>query len=178
MVNFIHRLSWRQIPMSRLYLGALALVVVASLGLGARAGSPRFEKSALTIDTVAGPQHFAVELARTPEEQELGLMFRPSLAPNAGMLFDFGETRPAIFWMKNTLIPLDMLFITADGRVADIHERAVPLSEATIQSRVPVRAVLEINGSEAAQLGIRLGDVVHHAIFGNAPQAQSNSTPK
>jgi uncharacterized membrane protein (UPF0127 family) len=128
-----------------------------------------FDKSTVTIDTISGAHHFAVELARTPAQQELGLMFRSALAPDAGMLFDFGETKPASFWMKNTLIPLDMLFIGADGRVADIHEHAVPLSEAVIQSRVPVRAVLEVNGDTVAQLGIRVGDVVHHQIFHNVP---------
>ena len=146
------------------------LILLASLASGAAARADQiaaFDKSAVTIDTIAGPRHFAVELARTPEQQELGLMFRPSLAPDAGMLFDFGETRPASFWMKNTLIPLDMLFITADGRIADIHEHAQPLSEAVIQSHVPVRAVLEVKGDTVAQLGIKIGDVVHHPIFRN-----------
>ncbi len=95
-------------------------------------------------------------------------MYRKALAPDAGMLFVFPETQTATFWMKNTLIPLDMLFIAGDGRVADIHERAVPLSEATISSKVPVRAVLELNGGTALRLGIHEGDVVHHALFGNA----------
>ena len=126
-----------------------------------------FPKSALTIDTGSGSHHFTVELAETEQEQAQGLMFRQSLPADAGMLFDFGGTKPAVFWMKNTLIPLDMLFIAADGRIADIHERAVPLSEATILSKVPVRAVLELNGGTVSRLGIRLGDMVHHPIFGN-----------
>ncbi len=71
-------------------------------------------------------------------------MFRNTLAPDAGMLFVFPQTQPATFWMKNTLIPLDMLFIAADGHVADIHERAVPQSEANINSKVSVKAVLEL----------------------------------
>ena len=71
----------------------------------------------------------------------------------------------ALFWMHNTLIPLDMLFIAGDGRIADIRERAVPMSDATIPSKVPVRAVLELNGGTVARLGIKLGDVVHYAIF-------------
>jgi uncharacterized membrane protein (UPF0127 family) len=149
-------------------MAIVALLALLASGAAARADQvAAFNKSAITIDTVAGPRHFAIELARTPEQQELGLMFRPSLAPDAGMLFDFGETKPASFWMKNTLIPLDMLFITADGRVADIHEHAEPLSEAVIASHVPVRAVLEIKGDTVAQLGIRVGDVVHHPIFHN-----------
>ncbi|HZB94188.1 MAG TPA: DUF192 domain-containing protein [Stellaceae bacterium] len=127
-----------------------------------------FQKSTLVIDTSTGPHRFSVEMAETPQEQEQGLMFRRSLPADAGMLFDFGTTQPAAFWMKNTLIPLDMVFIGADGRVADIHERAVPLSEATIYSKVPVRAVLELNGGTVSRLGIHLGDVVHHPIFGNA----------
>jgi uncharacterized protein len=154
--------------MPRFRMAIVALLALLASGTAARADQvAAFNKSAITIDTVAGPRHFAIELARTPEQQELGLMFRPSLAPDAGMLFDFGETKPASFWMKNTLIPLDMLFITADGRVADIHEHAEPLSEAVIASHVPVRAVLEIKGDTVAQLGIRVGDVVHHPIFHN-----------
>jgi uncharacterized membrane protein (UPF0127 family) len=147
---------------------ALLACVLAVIAAGVRAEPAGLAKSSLTIDTAAGPQRFTVELARSPEQQQLGLMFRQSLAADAGMLFDFGDTRPAAFWMKNTLIPLDMLFIAADGHVADIHERAVPLSEATIESRVPVRAVLELNGGSVARLGIHRGDLVHHAIFGTA----------
>lgn len=153
-------------------LRIVVIMLLASLASGAPARADQiaaFDKSALTIDTVAGPRQFAVELARTPEQQELGLMFRPSLAPDAGMLFDFGQPKPASFWMKNTLIPLDMLFITADGRIAGIHEHAQPLSEAVIESHVPVRAVLEVKGDTVAQLGIKVGDVVHHPIFHNIP---------
>jgi uncharacterized protein len=142
----------------------LFLVVLSS---GALADLASFQKSTLTIDTDRGPQRFNIEIAKTPQQQEQGLMFRRSLPANAGMLFDFGTTEPAAFWMKNTLIPLDMLFIAADGKIADIHERAVPLSEATIYSKVPVRAVLELNGGTVSRLGIHLGDVVHFPIFGN-----------
>jgi uncharacterized membrane protein (UPF0127 family) len=142
----------------------LALAVVS----GASAQLATFKRSSLTIDTASGAHHFSIELALSPEQQEQGLMFRRSLAADAGMLFDFGAARPASFWMRNTLIPLDMLFIDAEGHVADIHERAVPLSEDPIESKVPVRAVLEVNGGTVSRLGIKLGDVVHYAIFGNA----------
>jgi uncharacterized membrane protein (UPF0127 family) len=142
----------------------LALVLLVPM-LGAAAPLAVFKTSALTIDTAAGPQRFVIELALTPQEQEQGLMFRRELAADAGMLFDLGTERQAVFWMHNTLIPLDMLFIAADGRIADIHERAVPMSDATIPSKVPVRAVLELNGGTVARLGIKLGDVVHYAIF-------------
>ena len=154
--------------MSVLRRSALLACILALVGAGARADLATYTKSSLVIDTAAGPQRFTVELALTPEQQQQGLMFRQSLAADAGMLFDFVGTRPAAFWMKNTLIPLDMLFIAADGHIADYHERAVPLSEATIESKVPVRAVLELNGGTVARLGIHRGDLVHHAIFGTA----------
>jgi hypothetical protein len=154
--------------MSLLRRSAVLACILALLGAGARADLATYSKSALVIDTAAGPQHFTVEMALTPEQQQQGLMFRPSLSADAGMLFDFVGTRPAAFWMKNTLIPLDMLFIAADGHIADYHERAVPLSEATIESKVSVRAVLELNGGTVARLGIHRGDLVHHAIFGTA----------
>ena len=141
------------------------VLMLASLAAAALAET---RTSPLVIDTEGGARRFTVELAVTPEEQAQGLMFRRALPADAGMLFDLGGSRPATFWMKNTLIPLDMLFIAADGRIAAIHERAVPLSEAMIESKVPVRAVLELNGGTAARLGIHEGDVVHHALFGNA----------
>jgi uncharacterized protein len=149
----------------RAFLAALLSCVLMP---GARAQFAAFERSALTIDTDKGPQRFAIEVALTPPQQQQGLMFRRQMAPDAGMLFIFPQTQPTAFWMKNTLIPLDMLFIAADGRVADIHERAVPLSEETIPAKVPVKAVLELNGGTVARLGIKVGDVVHHRTFGNA----------
>jgi uncharacterized membrane protein (UPF0127 family) len=162
-------ISRERVPMMSLFRrSALLACVLAAFGFGARAELASFAKSPLVIDTSAGPQHFTVDLALSPEQQQQGLMFRQSLAADAGMLFDFGATRPATFWMKNTLIPLDMLFIAADGHIADFHERAVPLSEAVIESKVPVRAVLELNGGSVARLGIHRGDLVHHAIFGTA----------
>jgi uncharacterized protein len=145
----------------------IALVVCA--GAAAKAQLlQRFETSSLVIDTAKGAQKFTIELAVTPAQHEQGLMFRRELAPDAGMLFIFPELVPAVFWMKNTLIPLDMLFIAADGRIADLHERAVPQSEAHIESKVPVKAVLELNGGTVARLGIKVGDRVHYATFGNA----------
>lgn len=93
-------------------------------------------------------------------------MYRRSMAPDAGMLFDFGRPQPTTFWMKNTLIPLDMLFVGADGRIVNIHERAVPMSEEMIPSQGIVRAVIELNGGTAARLGIRPGDRVIYPIFG------------
>jgi uncharacterized protein len=147
----------------------LLLFAVVGFAAGGHAQELQiFEKSSLVIETAAGPRHFEVELALTPAQEEQGLMFRARLDANTGMLFDFADTAPRAFWMKNTLIPLDMLFIAANGRIVDIHERAVPLSEAIIPSRVPARAVLELNGGTVGRLAIKIGDVVRYKGFGNA----------
>jgi hypothetical protein len=124
-----------------------------------------FATSQLTITSATGDHKFTVELATSPEQQEQGLMFRHSMAPDAGMLFDFGHPTTTTFWMKNTFIPLDMLFVGADGLVVNIHERAVPMSEAMIPSQGTVRAVIELNGGTVARLGIRPGDRVLYPIF-------------
>jgi uncharacterized membrane protein (UPF0127 family) len=129
----------------------------------------RFPTAPLTIETAAGPRKFTVEVATTPEQMEQGLMFRRSLAPDAGMVFDFKTPSMATMWMKNTLIPLDMLFVDAQGRIVNIHERAVPGALDMIAAAAPVRAVVELNGGTAARLGIRPGDRVRFPIFGNAP---------
>ena len=94
-------------------------------------------------------------------------MFRRELAPDAGMLFDFKEVEPVAMWMKDTYLPLDMLFIARDGRIVHIAERTVPFSLATISSGEPVLAVLELNSGTASRLKIKPGDRVIHPIFGN-----------
>jgi uncharacterized membrane protein (UPF0127 family) len=121
----------------------------------------------LTIRTADGKAHvFTVELARTEAEREYGLMNRPSMPADHGMLFDFGADRPVYMWMKDTLIPLDMIFIDRTGRITGIAARAVPESAEIIASPGPVRAVLEVNGGVAERLGIKPGDRVEHPLFG------------
>jgi uncharacterized membrane protein (UPF0127 family) len=144
-----------------------AAALIAGTGPAA-AQLERFPTAALTIMSASGAHKFTVEVATTPAQLEQGLMFRQSLAPDAGMLFDFKAPQPVMMWMKNTLIPLDMLFVDAQGRIVNIHERAVPGSLATIESAAPVRAVIELNGGTAARLGIRPGDRVVFPIFGAA----------
>ena len=122
----------------------------------------------VSVRTAKGAFEFSVELADTPEEREFGLMYRRELAADAGMLFDFGKPRPVSMWMKNTLIPLDMLFLKSDGRIANIIQRAAPGSLDARTSAGAVLAVLEVNGGTAERLGIRPGDHVVHRIFGNA----------
>jgi uncharacterized membrane protein (UPF0127 family) len=134
-----------------------ALMVAACLPAGA-ADLPTAE---LTIHAADRSHRFSVELALTPADQARGLMYRQSLPGDAGMLFDYGlPPQPVSMWMKNTYIPLDMIFIDAEGRIARIAERTVPHSLATIESGGPVRAVLEVNGGTAARLGLRPGDRV------------------
>lgn len=119
------------------------------------------EQVPLTVTTAAGKSHrFTVEVARTPEEQAQGLMNRQSLAPDQGMIFPMEPPRDASFWMKNTYIPLDMIFVRADGTIARIEENVVPLSLEPVLSMEPVAAVLELAGGRASELGIRAGDKV------------------
>jgi uncharacterized protein len=124
-----------------------------------------YSKSELTIETSGGKRHFAVEEAKTPQQMAQGLMYRRTMAADAGMLFEYERAQPVSFWMKNTLIPLDMLFIGADGTVLDIHERAVPLSLDPIGTDKPVLAVLEVNGGTVSRLGIKRGDRIDHPMF-------------
>ena len=114
----------------------------------------------LTISSNGRQHRFTVEVARTPEEQAMGLMYRNLLAPDRGMIFPFDSPRPASFWMRNTLIPLDMIFVRQDGSIANIAANTVPYSEEPVTSDGPVAAVLEIPGGRAAELGIKPGDTV------------------
>jgi uncharacterized protein len=132
------------------------------------AGLQHFSTSELTIVSATGRHRFKVEVAETPAQMEQGLMFRRSLAPDAGMLFDYKQPTVATMWMRNTLIPLDMLFVDGEGHIVNIHERAVPESLDVIAAAAPVRAVIELNGGTAERLGIKPGDQVIHPIFGNA----------
>ena len=153
-------------PGRRLLLAApLALLAGAAYAQG---NDIQFQRSSLVVVTGSREIKFDVELALNDAERSRGLMFRQKLGPYDGMLFDFHREAPVSFWMKNTLIPLDMIFIAADGTIRSIHANAVPHSTETIPSQFPVRAVLEINGGSAKLLGIKPGDKVKHPIFGNA----------
>jgi uncharacterized membrane protein (UPF0127 family) len=113
----------------------------------------------LTIHSKTGVHKFTVEVAATPEQQERGLMFRRSIAPDHGMIFPYNPPQHVAFWMKNTVIPLDIIYIRDDGHIARIVT-AKPLDETPLPSGEPIVAVLEIAGGRAAQLGIRPGDLV------------------
>lgn len=119
----------------------------------------------LTIDTASGSHAFDIELVRSPDDMERGLMFRRTMPEKNGMLFDFGRSQMIMMWMKNTYLPLDMVFIAKDGHVTHVAERAKPMSEAIISSVTPAYSVLEINAGVAAKIGVKAGDVVHATIF-------------
>jgi uncharacterized membrane protein (UPF0127 family) len=121
----------------------------------------------LAITTSSGPHKFTVEVMRTDAERERGLMFRRYMPPDRGMLFDFKTEQPVLMWMKNTYIPLDMIFMNRAGKVVSIARNAEPLSERIIPSGVPAYAVLEVNAGTAAGIGVKVGDVVRNALFKN-----------
>ena len=144
-------------------VAALFVIILPFAGTVAQVAAAQLQP--LEIASKRGVHVFAVELASTPEEQAKGLMFRRELPEGQGMLFDFHHEQPTSFWMKNTYVPLDMIFIRGDGRILRISENTVPLSEALISSGGPVRAVLEVNAGIAKKLGIAPGDRVAHPIF-------------
>lgn len=159
--------------MRAILLSLCLLAASADMGTAVAAAAERvLPKTTVVIDTDHGPVTFTVEIAADPASQERGLMFRKSMAPNAGMLFDFHAAQQVAFWMKNTILSLDMIFIRANGTISSVAPMAQPFSETSIPSAEPVRAVLEINGGRAAALGIAPDQRVHNPIFGNALPGQ------
>jgi hypothetical protein len=159
-----HFMSRRIVPGVRSARLALTLLIVALMTAASDLATAA-ELQTLEIASKSGVHTFQVELAITPEEKEHGLMFRRELPDGQGMLFDFQFDQNVAFWMKNTYIPLDMLFIRGDGRILRIAENTEPLSERNIPSGGPVRAVLEVIGGTAKKLGIAPGDHVGGSIF-------------
>jgi len=163
----------------RRLLGGLGTLTVAGLAglsgpsgpwIPALAAGPTpitFPTSRVIIRTHDGRHYtFSVDLARTPAQRARGLMYRRSLPPEHGMLFDFGGVGDRAMWMKNTYVPLDILFLEADGRIWKIAAETTPLSEAIIPAQGPIRAALEVNAGTCRLLGIEVGDVVEHPLFG------------
>ncbi len=126
--------------------------------------------SPLTIQSGSHVHHFTVEVASTEKEREIGLMHRNALASDHGMIFDFHDEQSVQFWMRNTFIPLDMVFIRSSGEIVFVAHNATPHSDAPVGPAQPVQAVLELAGGTAEQLGIKPGDIVQHAIFGKPAQ--------
>jgi len=149
-------------PNARAALAAFALVLIALARVAPVAAA---EEQTLEIVSRTGVHTFTVELAVTDEERQQGLMFRRELPEGRGMLFDFKQDQNVTMWMKNTFIPLDMIFIRADGRIHRIAENTEPESTRIIPAGAPVRAVLEVIGGTAKKLGIRAGDRVANPLF-------------
>ena len=149
-----------------------AITVLAILGLiilaqedKATGGVSDFPRGELIIETASGQLHLEVEIARNREQRAQGLMFRTSLEENSGMIFIYDSPREISMWMKNTILSLDMIFIAEDGQITRIVSNTTPMSEATIPSLGPVRAVLELLAGAAKRLAIKPGDHVRIDAF-------------
>jgi uncharacterized membrane protein (UPF0127 family) len=153
----------------RLFALISGALLLAPLARAQTQPQPELPKEKLVIITRDGVHHdFNVEMALTIEQQTTGLMFRPTVPPDGGMLFDWGTPRESKMWMRNTISSLDMLFIGADGTIRHIAEHTVPQSLAIIDGGEPVRATLELAAGTAERLNIHVGDKVQQRIFGNA----------
>ncbi len=152
-----------------LFAAAATFPLAAPRALALQAGdSTKLEPLTVVTGVKSGhpvDHRLRVEVMRTMEGRERGLMYRRSLPADQGMLFDFGREETVMMWMKNTYIPLDMIFMSRAGVVTHIAANAVPLSEAIISSDGPAYAVLEVNAGYAHKIGLKTGDIVHHPMF-------------
>ncbi len=146
----------------RALLFSLILLVAPAWALAERLPAPQ---SLLSVETPRGTISFEVELAQTDEQRMRGLMFRKSMPRNAGMLFSFDDDTMISMWMKNTFIPLDMVFLNAVGTIVSIHEGAVPHSLAVISSKVPAKFVLELNAGVVDEVRLEVGQQMNHPWF-------------
>jgi uncharacterized protein len=164
------RRRWRHLIASSNRSVLPFLILIAGLAFGWMSGAPSPGRAAealqrLEISSANGAHVFQIELARTGPEREKGLMFRRYMPKDRGMLFDFGSPEPATMWMENTYLPLDMVFIRADGSIARVETHTEPLSRRVIAAGEPVLGVLELNSGICDELGIKAGDKVSHPMF-------------
>lgn len=152
-------------PRRRAASSALAALAALAVAVGLATGPSFAAADDLVIDTASGQHHFTVDVMRTRDELERGLMFRRQLGADRGMLFDFGSPQPVSMWMKNTYLALDMVFIGSDGRVVSVKRDAEPQSETIIPSGGDVLGVLEVNAGTAARIGVKPGDRVVDPMF-------------
>lgn len=144
---------------------AAVAVVSLSMSLSMTVAQAKAPVQRLEIDTASGPHVFQVEVMRSAEERARGLMERRSMPRRHGMLFDFQTEQPVWFWMKDTYIPLDMIFVAKNGRVVSIKHDAKPMDETLIPSGAPTLGVIELNAGEANAIGVAVGDKVKNPIF-------------
>lgn len=133
-------------------------------GTAARAEAPL---ETLTIDTATGAHRFKVEVMRTEPDRERGLMFRKTMARDHGMLFEYEHEQPVAFWMHNTYLPLDLIFVDRSGRVINVAHDAKPMDDSLIPSAAPALGVLEVDAGVAAAIGLKPGDTIRHKMFGD-----------
>lgn len=152
-------------PLVSLRRGLAALGALAVAALSASATAAGADDSRVVIETASGPRAFTVEIADDPQERARGLMHRRELAPDAGMLFVYDSPQEATFWMKNTPLPLDILFADEAGVIISIARQTTPFSLRNIPSGGAVRGVLEINGGLSDELGVVEGDRMRHPAF-------------
>lgn len=153
-----------------------AFLLLSALQLPATASEPQLlEKSELILVSGDRTFRFNVELADEPKERRVGLMHRKEMAPDHGMLFDFGQNQQVSMWMRNTFIPLDMLFINERGEIVNIGYDTVPHSEEIVGSNGPVRFVLEVVAGTARLLGLQPGDLVRHEAIGNMSDTETSN---
>ena len=142
---------------------------IAFMGVAGMAAAHAAESlEGLTVDTASGPHRFKVEVMRTEPDRERGLMFRKTMARDHGMLFEYEAEQPVAFWMHNTYLPLDIVFIGKDGRVVHVARDAKPMDDSLIPSGSPALGVLELDAGTAKAIDLKDGDRVHHAMFGDA----------
>jgi uncharacterized protein len=154
--------------LSVVFAALVMLVAWSSAGVAdGRAMVLATDPDRLTVETGSGERSFSIEIASSPSERERGLMFRETMANDHGMLFVFEDQRQVGFWMKNTVMPLDLVFISEDGKVQSVLP-GEPFSEAVITPGVPVRFVLELKAGTAAADHIAAGDTAHHPAISRA----------
>ena len=146
----------------------LFLFATLAFPMGIGAAEAEMRRDTLVLETAGGRQPITIEIAETLEEKSRGLMFRPKIPDDTGMLFPYGAPQEITMWMKNTYASLDMVFIRGDGTVHRIEANTEPMSERVIPSEGPVVAVLELAAGAAAKYGLKAGDKVLHKSFGNA----------
>lgn len=151
--------------LARPFLSAFLFICAIPVGFAQSPPAAREKLEPLEIVTANGPHRFSVEVMRTEPQRERGLMFRRSMPQDRGMLFAFETERPIAMWMKNTYLPLDMIFIARTGRVVGVAENTEPLSERVIPSGAAAFGVLEVNAGVAAGIGLKVGDMVRHPVF-------------
>ena len=157
--------SWRLVirALAAGLVAAIAILYFFGNGSSASQGeNPVGPRSSLSVETATGVYPYQVEVADTEPSRERGLMYRREVASGTGMLFDMGVTRDVAFWMHNTFVPLDIIFISEKGKVVSIAHGARPQSDTRIPSELPVRFVLELPTPEAKRIGLAVGDRVRH----------------